>query len=180
MIIFYLSMLDTEEQKNKFEDLYLTYRKLMFYIANKILKDDFLAEDAVHQTFIKIIEIIDKLEDVHCYKTKSYIVTMIKNQSINLYNKRKSTVTVPIEEMDRYLSDDINPRFEEQDALTKAVIKLPTIYKEVLTLKYVQEFSNSEIAGILSISEAAVRKRLERAKAKAQQILTEDFSKNGI
>ncbi len=82
MFTFYLSMLDTEEQKDKFEDLYLTYRKLMFYIANKILKDDFLAEDAVHQTFIKIIEIIDKLEDVHGYKTKSYIVTMIKNQSI--------------------------------------------------------------------------------------------------
>jgi RNA polymerase sigma-70 factor (ECF subfamily) len=180
MFIFYLSMLDTEEQKNKFEDLYLTYRKLMFYIANKILKDDFLAEDAVHQTFIKIIEIIDKLEDVHGYKTKSYIVTMIKNQSINLYNKRKSAVTVPIEEMDHYLSDDINPQLEEQDALTKAVIKLPTIYKEVLTLKYVQEFSNSEIAGILNISEAAVRKRLERAKAKAQQKLTEDFSNNGI
>jgi RNA polymerase sigma-70 factor (ECF subfamily) len=52
MIAIYLSIIDSEQDKNKFEILYTTYRKLMFYVANRILKDQYLAEDAVHQAFI--------------------------------------------------------------------------------------------------------------------------------
>ena len=33
MLPIYLAMLDGEEEKNKFESLYFTYRKLMFHIA---------------------------------------------------------------------------------------------------------------------------------------------------
>lgn len=176
-MLIYLSMLETEEQKSKFEQLYRTYRKLMFFVANKILKDDFLSEDAVHQTFLKIIDIMDTFEDVQCQKTKSYIVTMVRNQSINMYNKQKNHVTIPLEEIENYLSDEIGTRIEDQDNLTKAILKLPLIYNEVLTLKYVQEYSNIEIAKILNISEATVRKRLERAKTKVQDILKTEIEK---
>lgn len=63
------------------------------------------------------------------------------------------------------------------DSLTDAVLKLPVIYKDALKLKYVQGFSNSEIAGMLDISEAAVRKRLERARSMLEEILRrEDFA----
>jgi len=53
---------------------------------------------------------------------------------------------------------------------------LPVIYKDVLTLKYVQEFSNEEIAKMLDISEAAVRKRLERAKRRLEELLKREES----
>jgi len=36
MLVIYLSMLNDQEDKNKFELLYEKYRKLMFYIANEI------------------------------------------------------------------------------------------------------------------------------------------------
>lgn len=48
MIAIYLSVIDAEQDKNKFEILYTTYRKLMFYIADQVLKDEYLAEDAIH------------------------------------------------------------------------------------------------------------------------------------
>lgn len=59
------------------------------------------------------------------------------------------------------------------------VLKLPVIYKDVLALKYVQEFSNDEIAKMLDISEAAVRKRLERAKRRLEEILEKERSTDG-
>jgi len=96
MIAIYLSIIDSEQDKNKFEILYTTYRKLMFYVANRILKDQYLAEDAVHQAFIKIIENLDKIEDVHCHKTKSYIVIIVRNNAINMYNRRKRNTTIPL------------------------------------------------------------------------------------
>jgi len=137
MLAIYLAVIDVEQDKNKFEILYTTYRKLMFYIANQILKDEYLAEDATHQAFLKIIENIDKIEDVHCHKTKSYIVIIVKNNAINLYNKRKRNTTIPLEQMEFCISDESFSRLEDLDYLTKTVMKLPVIYKEVLTLKYV-------------------------------------------
>lgn len=56
MMSFYMSMIDTEENKTKFELIYEKYHKLMFYIAYQILKDNPLSEDAVHDSFVKIIE----------------------------------------------------------------------------------------------------------------------------
>lgn len=82
MLIYFLSMLEMEEDKDKFTLLYKKYRKLMFYIANQILKDDYLSEDAVEQTFVKIIENLDNISDVNCHKTKSYIVIMVRKYSL--------------------------------------------------------------------------------------------------
>lgn len=47
-------MIDAEEDKQKFVILYETYRHLMMKVALNVLKDTFLAEDAVHEAFIKI------------------------------------------------------------------------------------------------------------------------------
>ena len=74
MLPIYLSMLDGDDEKSKFESLYLTYRKLMFHVANGILNDEGLAEDAVHQAFLKILENFDKVGEISCHKTRSYVV----------------------------------------------------------------------------------------------------------
>lgn len=173
MMFIYLSMIETEEDKNKFVLLYEKYRKLMFYVANQILKDEYLAEDAVHHTFIKIIENLDKISEIDCHKTKSYIVIMVRNCSINLYNQRKRHPWVSFDSEIEIESDETF-QIEEDDALVKAIANLPEIYNAVLTLKYVQEFSNSEIAETLDISEPTVRKRLERAKSKVQEALEKE------
>ncbi len=172
-MLIYLLMLETEEDKNKFVLLYQKYKKLMFYVANQILKDEYLAEDAVHHTFIKIIDNLDKISEIDCHKTKSYIVTMVRNCSINLYNQRKRHPLVSLDSEVEIESDETF-QIEEDDTLVKAVANLPEIYNAVLTLKYVQEFSNSEIAEMLDISEPTVRKRLERAKSKVQETLEKE------
>ncbi|AUS98807.1 RNA polymerase subunit sigma-24 [Clostridium thermosuccinogenes] len=176
MLPIYLAMLGGEEDKSKFETLYMTYRKLMFHVANRILNDELLAEDAVHQTFLKILENFDKLEEISCHKTKSYIVTMVRNISINLYNQRKRCTTISFEDVEYCMTTEFTSAVEDLDHLARAVLKLPVIYKEVLTLKYVHDFSNEEIAKMLDVSEAVVRKRLERAKRKIKEILGKEES----
>ena len=59
-MLVYIQMIDAPEEKDKFERLYLKYRDLMFYIANKILQNKQDAEDAVQNTFMKITKYIDK------------------------------------------------------------------------------------------------------------------------
>ena len=52
--MIHLMMIDAEEDKQKFVILYETYRHLMMKVALNVLKDTFLAEDAVHEAFIKL------------------------------------------------------------------------------------------------------------------------------
>lgn len=61
-MLLYIQMLETPEEKSKFEQLYLGYRNLMFYVANRILHNQQDSEDVVHDSFLKIIKIIKKLK----------------------------------------------------------------------------------------------------------------------
>ena len=130
----------------------------------------------MHQAFLKILENFDKVGEISCHKTRSYVVIIVRNAAINMYNRRKRHPAVPIEEAAFCAAGEKLERTDDLDSLAKAVLKLPAIYKDALKLKYVQEFSNAEIAGMLGISETAVRKRLERAKRMLEEILRrEDF-----
>ena len=60
-MIVYLQMLETAEDRAAFEQLYLTYRSLMYRIAYGILRNQQDAEDAVHQAFLSMIGGFKKL-----------------------------------------------------------------------------------------------------------------------
>lgn len=60
MLSFYLSMLEADEDKNKFEELYMKYRDDMYNIAFSILHNCEDAEDAVHDTFVSIANNFEK------------------------------------------------------------------------------------------------------------------------
>ena len=55
-MLLYLQMIETDEDKSKFEEIYRAYRNLMYYIAYTRLHHTQDAEDAVHHVFIKIAE----------------------------------------------------------------------------------------------------------------------------
>ena len=52
-MLIYLQMIDTPEERSKFEQIYLEYKGLMFHVAYDILHNEQDAEDAVHQGFCK-------------------------------------------------------------------------------------------------------------------------------
>ena len=97
IMIIYLSMIESPEEKTKFETIYYEYRDLMFYAANKILLDTYDAEDAVHEAFLKIVDIIDKIDTVDCPQTRALVVIITERKAIDLYRKRRKQNIVPFE-----------------------------------------------------------------------------------
>lgn len=97
-MFIYLAMIDSPEGKLKFEVIYERYKNLMFYTANSVLGDTRDSEDIVHDAFLKIIEIIDEIDDPKSPQTRYLIVTITENKAIDLYRKRKSKTVVPFEE----------------------------------------------------------------------------------
>jgi hypothetical protein len=76
-MFIYLAIIDSPEGKLKFEVIYERYKGLMFYTANSVLGDTRDSEDIVHDAFLKIIEIIDEIDDPKSPQTRYLIVTKI-------------------------------------------------------------------------------------------------------
>ena len=87
-MLIYLQMIETPEEKSKFEQIYLQYKGLMFHVAFQILHNEQDAEDAVHQAFVKIAENIRKIDQPVCPKTHGYVVTIVENKAIDQYRKQ--------------------------------------------------------------------------------------------
>lgn len=147
----------------------------MKYVAFDILKDEQLAEDAVHNAFIKLIKYLDKIDENNCHKTKAFIVIVIESVSKDMYRKRKRTLEISYSDNVSYrISDDFTLTAFEAEYIASKIEMLPEIYRNVLVLKYLQELDDKEIADILSIKQATVRKRLERAKIMLAELLEKD------
>lgn len=61
----------------------------------------------------------------------------------------------------------------ESFSIAQAIASLPDRYRELLLLKYDTGYSEKEIAQLLGMSEANVKKTIQRAKAKLQILLDE-------
>lgn len=171
--------MDTAESKDKFSRLYASYRYTMLHVAMSILKNQSDAEDAVHDSFLKVIQILDQIGEVECSKTKSLIVIIVKNKSIDRYRREKRLAQAPIEDYENVLPDESEP-FEvfadRQDylRLLGAIGSLSDSYRTVLELKYLHGYSNGEIASLLDIELKNVNMRLYRAKGKLREILEKE------
>ena len=175
MLLFYLSMIDTPEEQEKFERIYLSYRKLMIKVAMDILHDSYLAEDAVSQAFVQLIPNLGKIGDVASHQTKNYLIIIVRRVCFAFYNERKKIIQVSYENLgddDLLASEDDN--ILEQMLFPEVLEKigtLPDIYADALYLMYCEDYSIKKIADITGISVSAVKKRLERARQQLKAVL---------
>lgn len=159
-MLIYLQIIETPEDKSKFEELYHEYRGLAYHVAYKRLNHMQDAEDVVQHVFMKIAENIKKIEPVSP-KTKQLIVTMVENRVIDLFRVRGNQPTVPLtEELLSYLSTQP----EKEDLLTECILKLPEQQRQVIWLKYYHGYSLREISAMLGISLTWAQKIDQRAK----------------
>lgn len=175
MLSFYLSILETEEEKDRFEQLYRMFKQDMYKVAYGILKKKEDAEDVVHQSFISIADNFKKVNEIPCQEIKSYVVVISKNHARNLYKKNKRTAKRRAEVDINTIADEAD-MFEryDYDQLVKTISELPEIYKDVIFLYYLENFTTKEIADMLDITVPAVWKRLERAKKLLKENLERD------
>ncbi len=164
--MIYLQMIESEDDQLKFERIYLQYRGLLFYTANKVLHNEQDAEDAVHMAFLKIAENIGKIGDTDCPKTRSYIVTIAENKAIDLYRKKNR------EKKTEYFDEvhGLEVAYDGDNLLAKCILNLSARYREVILLRYYHGYSVREIAALFDISLAAALKLDQRAKKKLKEL----------
>ena len=70
MLSIYLALIDEPSDKEKFEQLYHDYQKIMFGTAMSVLHNAALAEEAVQESFLKIAKNISAFSsgELYCYE----------------------------------------------------------------------------------------------------------------
>ena len=175
-MFLYLAMIDTEEDKSKFEKIYEEYRSGMYRIAFQILNNKEDAENIVHDAFVVLIEHLNKIDKIYDYRTWGYVSSIVRSRAINYYNREKRKTSFAPEDYDDWESDSKDPlsymiEDEEGKTLVNFIRELPYPQREVIYLQYVNELKSKEIAQILELTPENVRQLSRRAKLKLKALL---------
>lgn len=172
-MIAFLDLLDNEEDKEKFKELYNKYSQLLYCIAKKKLNNNEDAEECVQDTFFYIAKNFDKVRDIDSVSTQCYLSTIVSGYVINKYKRLKKIEFISIEEIKNEKNLEDFTFLEKYDAIEIALLidKLKDDTKNFLYLTYIFGYTSKEIAHMYHLSEFAVRKRLSRAKVQLRKML---------
>lgn len=168
MLSVYLSMVGTDEEKDTVTRLYKTYKNYLFSISVSILHNHADAEDAVHETFVRIIKNLSKIKDVESDKTKSFIAIILRNICFDML--RKSSHEALYDECDdlsEYTATDTVREAEirlNYELVINNINNLSPALKNIATLYFVMQYSAAEIGEILNLSDSAVYAGISRAR----------------
>ncbi|MUG65156.1 sigma-70 family RNA polymerase sigma factor [Paenibacillus campinasensis] len=137
-------------------EIYELYGSMLFKIAMIHLGNKQDVEEALQETFFKLIDKAPHFNDSE--HQKAWLIRVLTNQCKNmrgsLWRKRVTRL------------DDVQAYFVEPSdrALIDEVMSLPFKYKTVIHLYYYEGYSVKQIAHILQIGESAVKMRLARGR----------------
>ena len=170
MLICYLQMIDTPEEKIRFEQIYLKYRSLMYHVADGILHNRQDAEDAVHNAFLRIIRHFKRLQNTPARDLAPLVTVIARNEAISLRRKRKGEA--PLEDWDG--PAEPLEAVTNYHALVDVFTHLPQTYRTALEMKLLLGCSDGEIAARLDLSKTAVSTRINRGRQLLRDIVEQE------
>jgi len=155
-------------EKAAYKNLYETYSKHAMGICVRYTGDEVLAEDVLHDGFIRVFTSIQTFQYRGEGSLKAWLSRIFCNESLYFLKKNKiwnqvvsiADYDVPEEEPDISLLETI-PRA----VLMQCISRLPAGYRIVFNLYLLENIPHKEIGKQLGITEEASRSRLSRAKA---------------
>lgn len=152
-----------------FEDLYKAYWQKIFRLCMGYVNDYDLAQDMVQETFIIVWQQLPK------FRNESKISTWIFRIATNNCLRQ-------IERQDRFVKTELPIDLKEEKIentepkiqfLYKCISELPETDRIVISLE-LENINQSEIAGIVGLSEGNIRVRIHRIKEKLIQKFKEN------
>ena len=140
------------------ELLYRQYRAAMLQRALGVLGDHSLAEDAVHEAFIRISRHIKRFESMKTEERRYLCLTIVKNAALNMLRDRG--VTNELTDIQPAITGDIALGIDISDAIDA----LEEGHRQVVLLRLRYGFDTFEAARLLGIKSGTIRSRLNRAR----------------
>lgn len=136
------------------------------------------AEDAVEQTFLKIMNNIERIKKIPCHEILPFCVVIVRNSSIDI--QRKNSKTISIDFIDAIQDSSVNTtekvffKNHDREVLLKLIKKLSSDDRYLLELRWGADLAYKEIGTIMNITESTARKRAQRALEKLERLYMEE------
>ncbi len=165
--------------KDKFKVLVEYYGANLIYFINGYVKNIFVAEDLMEETFCDLVYYKHRYKGKSSFKT--YLFSIARNKAVDyLKSKAKATIT-SLDDLSGIANDDLNlenmvVRKEEYRHLYSALSKIKYEYRNVLYLFYFEDMSYNEIAKVMKKNNKQIKNLMYRAKQTLKLIMeTEGF-----
>ncbi len=173
--------------ENAYLEIVDRFKDRLFTFIYRFVGDENLAEDLVQDTLIKVYTHRHAYREIARFST--WIYTIAGNLARTELRKRKRRATfsmssLGVGERDYELpSEDYAPSKTMESKQTEkhirmALAKLPLHFRTVIILRDVQELSYEEISKIMKIPLGTVKSRVNRARLRLQEMLS-DIKKTG-
>ena len=156
-----------EGDPSAFADLVRRFQDYAVGYAWSLLGDFHLAEDVAQDAFIQVLGDLANLREPAAFPGW---LRRIVHKHCDRRTRRARLPTVPLDGLEE-ITADLGPSAlaELEHAETAAVVRravsaLPEHQREAITLYYIGDRSQSQVAAFLNITEGAVRKRLHDAR----------------
>ena len=167
-----MSDLTKSASTEEFEQIYRSHAGFVYSTAYGILGNREDARDVLQNVFLKFFRRKPSLRpDAN---VKGYLYRAAVNRSLDVLEaRRRSPQQVDAEDFPEALWVPEDPCFklEMHDRLYRAIGTLDRKTAEILTLRYVHDLSDAEIAKTLGMSRTVVAVRLFRARARLKKLI---------
>lgn len=148
--------------------LYRRYGPIIYSRCVRLLGDDAAAEDATHETFLRVHRHLDRAPDVR--EALGWIYRIATNYCLNEIRDRRRRPT-PIDPLPELHSDDLGPVFSDRDLVARLVHRCPAKLRAVAWLYHIDGLEQCEVADALGISRRTVVNRLNDFMANARKFI---------
>ena len=161
----------------------------LFRVARSILKDEWEAEDAVQEAYVRAFRRLADFEGRS--RLATWLTRIVVNEALMRLRRRRPEIaeiadldTVAIEQAVNVVPFPINAQPDPERAmaqteinamLEKAIDELPDIYRIVLVARVIEEMSVEETAELYGLKPETVKTRLHRARSLLRQDLEQQF-----
>lgn len=145
--------------ERKIEELIQNYGNLLWRTGIMMLGEPQDVQDVIQEVLLKYLQKKPVFRDAE--HEKAWLLRVMINLCKDVLRFRKRHSYFPVDELEPEAGG--GPDAESRELL-EAVAALPHKWKAVLLLHYIEGYSLKEIAVVLSLSENAVKKRMQRAK----------------
>lgn len=150
-----------------FAELYAATYQRQYHFAYRYLKDEYLAQDALQETYILALKNLSKVKD------PTLVLAWLNQINFRVcYNihKKQQQYDREMSDYDEAVSSALpavsnNPEDEvieidSQEYIMNQILKLPFTEAQVIILKYYQNMKHDEIAELMDISRSSVKRYL--------------------
>jgi len=156
-----------------FKKVFIPYHQKLYRIAYRMVQDVANAEDIVQETFIKLWNKRNEMENVE--NTEAFSIIILRNTCLDYLRKTKHEFQLSYE-IDTPEKESLSHKIELEDEAGQIKIlinKLPEQQRQVMMMKHWDGYSDDEIEQITGLSPGNIRVILSRAR----KMIREQFLK---